>query len=84
MVHIFVIDYNIVFGRHVISDVMIDDQSKNSIEQCQIDLFVKFFKSTFHHDITFTIRGFPNILKNWEKKNSNHFFFRPIYFQLLE
>ena len=31
VIHIFVIDHNIVLGRHVISNVMIDDKSENSI-----------------------------------------------------
>ena len=31
VIHIFVINHNIVLGRHVISNVMIDDKSENSI-----------------------------------------------------
>jgi hypothetical protein len=32
MIHVFEIDTDVVFGRHVISDVMVDNQPEESIQ----------------------------------------------------
>lgn len=44
VIHVLVVDDDVVLGCHVIGNVVIDDQAQQSIEQCQIDLFVELFK----------------------------------------
>ena len=63
VVHIFVVDDDVVLGRHVIGDVVIDDQPQQSIQQRQINLFVQLLEPRFQHDVTFTVRRFPHILE---------------------
>ena len=62
VVHIFVVDDDVILGRHVIGNVVIDDESQQSIEQGQIDFLVQFLEARFQHDVTLSVRRFPNIL----------------------
>ena len=65
VVHVLVVDDHVVLGRHVIGDVVIDDETQKTIEQCEIDLFVQLLETRLEHHVTFTIRSLPHVL--WKK-----------------
>lgn len=46
MIHVFKVDNHVILSRHVVSNVMIDYQSKQSIQQCQINFLVYLVKSS--------------------------------------
>ena len=69
MVHVLVVDDHVVLGRHVIGNVVIDDETQQTIEQRQIDLFVQLLETRLEHHVTFTIRSLPHILRKEGKKN---------------
>ena len=63
VVHVLVVDDHVVLGRHVIGNVVIDDETQQTIEQRQIDLFVQLLETRLEHHVTFTIRSLPHILR---------------------
>lgn len=58
-----VVDDDVVFSRHVIGDVMVDDQTQKSVEQRQIDLLVQFFESRLQQYIALALTNFPYVLQ---------------------
>jgi hypothetical protein len=63
VVHVFVVDDNVIFGRHVIGNVVIDNQTQQSVEQRQIDLFVEFLEARFEQNVAFTFVDIPDVLQ---------------------
>ncbi len=62
MAHL-IVDDNVVFGRHVIGDVVVDDETKQSVEKRQIDLLVHLLKVRLQHDVTLPFTGVPHVLQ---------------------
>ena len=62
VVHILVVDDDVVFGGHVVGNVVVDNQSQQPVEQGQVDLFVELFKVALHHDVALAVARLPNIL----------------------
>lgn len=63
VVHVFVIDVHVVLRRHVISNVVVDNQTQQTIQKGQIDLLVQFFKTRLQENIAFPFGRVPHILK---------------------
>mmetsp|Transcript_18309 Transcript_18309/g.41881 ORF Transcript_18309/g.41881 Transcript_18309/m.41881 type:complete len:429 (+) Transcript_18309:3998-5284(+) len=61
--HVFEGDADIVLGRHVVGDVVVDDEAEKSIEQGEVDLFVDLFEFGLYHDRTFSLVCFPDSLE---------------------
>lgn len=53
VVHVLVIDDDVVLRSHVISNVVINDQAKQSIEKRQINLLVKLLELRLQQDVAF-------------------------------
>lgn len=47
VIHVFKVDNNVVLRCHVISDIMINYQSKQSVQKSQVDLLVHLLESGF-------------------------------------
>ncbi len=62
VVHVLVVDNNVVLGRHVICNVVVDNQTKKSVQKSQIDLFIQLVQLALHHDIALAVRRLPNVL----------------------
>lgn len=66
-----VINDNVVLCRHVISNVVINNQPQKSIQQSQINLLVHLLVVWFHHNIALSFRCLPDILQvvdSWKQK----------------
>ena len=63
VVHVLVVDDHVVLGRHVIGDVVVDDEAQQTIQQRQIDLFVKFLEARFQHHVAFAVSCLPDVLQ---------------------
>mmetsp|Transcript_13888 Transcript_13888/g.19297 ORF Transcript_13888/g.19297 Transcript_13888/m.19297 type:complete len:202 (-) Transcript_13888:339-944(-) len=63
MAHILVVKGNVVLGSHVVSNVVIHDQTEESIEKGQVHLFVDSFERSLHANNAFTVGGFPDALE---------------------
>lgn len=58
-----VIDDNIVFGCHVVSNVVIHNKTQKPVQQRQINLFIHLLIARLQHDITLALCRFPHILQ---------------------
>lgn len=63
VIHVLVVDHHVVFGCHVISNVVINDQTKKSIEKSKIYFLVQLLKTGFQQNVTFAFRNVPDILQ---------------------
>ena len=58
VLHVFLVENDVV-----LRGLMIDDQTKQTIEQRSIDFFVEFFKISFQHHVALAFAGAPNLLE---------------------
>lgn len=63
MVHVFKVNNDVVLRSHVICDVVIDNQTEESIQECQVDFLVDFFKAGFKQYNRLTVGSIPNTLQ---------------------
>ena len=61
MTHILVRDDDVVLGRTVISNVVINNQPHETVEQRKIDLFKHLFKSRLQHDDALAFIRVPDV-----------------------
>eukprot|EP00398_MALV-I-01_sp_L67-1_P000203 gene202-gene343 len=61
MIHILVVDNNVVLGCHVICDVVIDDQTQQTIQQGKINLLTQLFKFRFKESNALAFTSVPYI-----------------------
>ena len=64
MIHVLIVDHHVVLSSHVISNVVIHDETEESVKQGQIYLLVELLECALHHDVTLTITGLPDVLQN--------------------
>ena len=62
VVHVLVVDDHVVLGRHVIGNVVVDDEAQQSIQQRQVDLFVELLELGLKHHVALAISRLPHIL----------------------
>lgn len=58
-----VVDDNVVLGRHVISNVVVNNKTQQPVEQSQIDLLVHLLIARLQHDVTLSLSRLPHILQ---------------------
>ena len=63
MIHVLVVDDHVVLGGHVISDVVVDNKSKETVEQGKVNLLIHLVIAGFHHHVALTFTCVPYILK---------------------
>jgi len=63
VVHVLVVEHDVVLGRHVVSNVMIDDESQQSIEKSEIHLLVDLLELGLHDDDAFSVGSLPDSLQ---------------------
>ena len=63
VVHVLVGDVDVVLGRHVVSDVLVEDQPQQPTEDVQINLLIHLFERRLQHHIALTIARHPHILQ---------------------
>ena len=63
MIHVFEIDADVVFGGHVISDVMVDDKPEESIQKSEIDLLIDFIETGLEQDKRLPLGGIPSTMQ---------------------
>lgn len=63
MVHVLVGDDNVVLTSHVIGNIVIHDQSEQSIQEGEIHLLVGLFEFGFEEHQRLTLRGIPNTME---------------------
>lgn len=51
----------VVLCGNIISQIMVEDESEQTIKQSQIDLLVNFWQHGFHQDIALSFTGFPDV-----------------------
>jgi len=56
-----VINDNVVLGGHVVSYVVINNETKQSIKKCQVNLLVKFLKARLKHYVTLSFSRVPHV-----------------------
>mmetsp|Transcript_70723 Transcript_70723/g.165865 ORF Transcript_70723/g.165865 Transcript_70723/m.165865 type:complete len:432 (+) Transcript_70723:3649-4944(+) len=61
VVHVLVIDHNVVLRSHVVRNVVINDKAEQAIQQRQVDLLRNVFKLALQHHHALTIRGVPDV-----------------------
>ena len=64
VVHVLVVDDHVVLGRHVVGNVVVDDEAQQPVEERQVDLLVELLEPALHHDIALAVTGLPNILED--------------------
>lgn len=58
-----IVNDNIVFGRHVIGNVVIHNETQKPVQQCQVNLLIHLLVARLQHDVTFTLCCLPHILQ---------------------
>ncbi len=61
MVHVFVVELNVVLRGDVVSQIVIHDETEQTIEQSQIHLLVDFRQLGLDHDVAFAFCTLPHI-----------------------
>jgi len=61
MTHILEGDDYIIFGCHVISQVVINNKSEELVQESEINFVVEFFEFCLHQDDTLVLRNIPHI-----------------------
>ena len=59
--HVLVGKDNVAFGRHVVGNVVVDNQAKQAVQEGQVDLFGNLAELCLHHYVALSFRGFPDI-----------------------
>lgn len=63
VVHVFVVDHNVVLRCHVVGDVVVHDETKQAVEECQVDLLVHLFEFRFEHYVALAFCGVPDVVQ---------------------
>ena len=63
MIHVFEIDTDVVFGGHVISNVMVNDKPEESIQESEINLLIYFIETGLEQDKRLPLRGIPSTMQ---------------------
>merc|ERR1719422_1271412 len=68
VVHVLVVDDNVVLGRHVVSNIVVNDEPEESVEKCEINLLIELLKLALHHDVALplnlkTVKFFSILVK---------------------
>lgn len=58
-----VVDDDVVLGRHVISNVVVNNETQQPVKQSQIDLLVHLLVARLQHDIALSLSSLPHILQ---------------------
>lgn len=58
-----VVDDHIVLGCHVISDVVVNNKTKQPVEQGQIDLLIHLLIAGLQHDVALSLCSLPHVLQ---------------------
>lgn len=58
-----VVDDHVVLGCHVISNVVVNNKTQQSVKQCQIDLLVHLLIAGLEHHIAFSFSSLPHVLQ---------------------
>mmetsp|Transcript_45139 Transcript_45139/g.81182 ORF Transcript_45139/g.81182 Transcript_45139/m.81182 type:complete len:243 (+) Transcript_45139:3641-4369(+) len=61
MVHVFVVDHNVVLGSHVVCNVVIHDQAQQTVEKSQVNLLGDVLELALQHNYTLSIGCVPDI-----------------------
>lgn len=59
--HVLEREGRVVFGRDVVGQVVVEDQSEQSVQEGQVDLLVHPRQNRFHHDDAFAIARLPHV-----------------------
>lgn len=63
VVHVLVVDDDVVLGCHVVSDVVVHDEAEQSIQKRQVNLFVEFLELRLEQDVALALGHVPNVLE---------------------
>lgn len=58
-----VVDDHVVLGCHVISDVVVNNETQQPVEQGQIDLLVHLLVAGLQHHVALSLRRLPHVLQ---------------------
>lgn len=58
-----VVDDDVVFGCHVVGNVVVDNQPQKTVEKCQVDLLIELLEARLQHHVTLTLRCVPHVVK---------------------
>ena len=61
VVHILVVEYDVVLGGHVVGQIVIENKTQQSIEQRQIDLFIHSAQFRLQQHIALAVAGIPHV-----------------------
>jgi hypothetical protein len=63
VVHVFVVDHDVVLRCHVVGDVVVYDETQQAVEECQVDLLVHLFEFRFEHYVAFAFCCVPDVVQ---------------------
>lgn len=61
MRHILVREHDVVLRGDVVREIVVEDQSKQSVEQCQIHLLVDLREDRLHENVALPVVSLPNV-----------------------
>ena len=61
MVHVLIAQLDVVLGGYVVGQVMVHDQTKQSVQQSKIDLLVDLGQFSLDHHVGFALGSLPNV-----------------------
>jgi hypothetical protein len=51
----------VVLGCDVVGEIVIQDKTKEAIQECEIDLLVDLGENGLHEHVAFALAGFPDV-----------------------
>ena len=61
--HVLEGDDDVVLRRHVVGDVVVDDEAQQTVEQCKVDLLVDLLELSLEHDDALALGRVPHVVK---------------------
>lgn len=58
-----VVDDHVVLGSHVVSNVVVNNETQQPVEQGQIDLLIHLLIAGLQHHIAFSFCSLPHVLQ---------------------
>ena len=60
VVHVLVVDDDVVLGGHVVGDVVVDDEAEQAVEEGEVHFFVELLELGLEHDVALALARLPD------------------------
>ena len=63
VVHVLVVDDDVVLGRHVVGNVVVENETQQAVEEREVHLVVQLLEAALEHHDALAVRGLPHLVE---------------------